>query len=61
MLSLLREGLRAVEALPSVNTEGHFEEWRVLFQRADLTPKELRLLEHMARKMKQGTRRPDAS
>jgi len=61
MLSLLREGLRAVEALPSVNTEGHFEEWRALFQRADLTPKELRLLEHMARKMKQGARRPDAS
>jgi TrmH family RNA methyltransferase len=59
MLLLLREGLRAIEALPTVNTEGHFEEWRGLFQRADLTPKEVRLLEHMARKMKQSTRAPD--
>jgi tRNA C32,U32 (ribose-2'-O)-methylase TrmJ len=59
MLVLLREGLRAIAALPAVNTEGHFEEWRTLFQRADLTPKELRLLEHMARKMKQSPRPPD--
>jgi len=60
MLALLRQGLRAIEALPAVNTEGRFEEWRALFQRADLTPKEVRLLEHMARKMKQSTR-PSAS
>jgi TrmH family RNA methyltransferase len=53
MLALLREGLRAVEALPAANSEGRFEEWRALFQRADLTPREVRLLEHMARKMKQ--------
>jgi len=59
MLVLLREGLRAIEALPAVNTEGRFEEWRTLFQRADLTPKEVRLLEHMARKMKQSGRAPD--
>jgi TrmH family RNA methyltransferase len=59
MLALLREGLRAVEALPSLNTEGHFEEWRALFQRADLTAKEVRLLEHMARKMKQSAPPPD--
>jgi TrmH family RNA methyltransferase len=52
MLALLREGLRAIEALPAVNTEHHFEPWRALFQRADLTPKEVRLLEHMARKMR---------
>jgi tRNA C32,U32 (ribose-2'-O)-methylase TrmJ len=52
MLALLREGLRAVGALPAANTEGYFEEWRALFQRGDLTPKEVRLLEHMARKMK---------
>ena len=51
MLGLLREGLRAIEALPGVNTDGYFLEWRALFQRADLTPKEVRLLEHMARKM----------
>ena len=52
MLALLREGLRAIEALPAVNAEGAFEQWRALFLRADLTPKEVRLLEHMARKMK---------
>ena len=57
LLALLREGLRAIEALPTENTEGYVEEWRALFQRADLTPKELRLLEHMARKM---ARRGDA-
>jgi tRNA/rRNA methyltransferase len=53
MLGLLKEGLRAIEALPAENSEGYFQEWRALFQRADLTPKELRLLEHMARKMAQ--------
>lgn len=52
MLALLREGLRAIDALPAMNTDGYFQEWRALFQRADLTPKEVRLLEHMARKMK---------
>ena len=55
MLALLREGLRAIEALPAVNAEGAFEEWRALFQRAALTPREARLLEHMARKMKAAT------
>lgn len=52
MLALLREGLLALQALPRENTEADFLEWRNLFQRADLTPKEIRLLEHMARKMK---------
>ncbi len=51
MLGLLRTGLRAVDALPATNTEGYFREWRALFERVDLTPKEVRLLEHMARKM----------
>jgi tRNA/rRNA methyltransferase len=51
MLDLLRAGLLAIEALPGTNTEGYFREWRGLFERADLTPKEVRLLEHMARKM----------
>jgi TrmH family RNA methyltransferase len=53
MLGLLRDGLVAVEALPSVNTDGYFADWRALFQRADLTPREVRLLEHAARKMAQ--------
>ena len=51
MLALLREGLLAIGALPPANTDGFFGEWRALFQRADLTAKEVRLLEHMARKM----------
>jgi tRNA/rRNA methyltransferase len=51
MLSLLCEGLRAVEALPKANVERSFREWRALFARTELTPKEVRLLEHMARKM----------
>jgi TrmH family RNA methyltransferase len=51
LLALLREGLLAVEALPPTNTDGYFAEWRALVQRTDLTAKELKLLEHMARKM----------
>jgi TrmH family RNA methyltransferase len=51
MLELLRAGLRRIEALPARNTDGYFREWEALFLRADLTPKEVRLLEHMARKM----------
>ena len=54
MLGLLRTGLRSIEALPARNTDGYFREWEALFLRADLTPKEVRLLEHMARKMVQG-------
>jgi tRNA/rRNA methyltransferase len=54
MLALLREGLLAIEALPAVGSDGYFLEWRALFARADLTPKQVRLLEHMARKMKRG-------
>jgi TrmH family RNA methyltransferase len=53
LLARLREGLVAIEALPRVNTEGYFADWRALVQRADLTAKELKLLEHMARKMGQ--------
>jgi TrmH family RNA methyltransferase len=53
MLGLLREGLLSLRALPLRNTDGHFERWRALLQRADLTPKEVRLLEHAARRMVQ--------
>ena len=55
LLELLRDGLLAVGALPAANTEGFFEEWRALFQRADLTPEGGRLLEHLARKMRGGS------
>ncbi len=51
MLRLLHDGLRAIEALPGKETERYFREWRALFQRADLTPGEVGILEHMARKM----------
>jgi tRNA/rRNA methyltransferase len=55
LLALLRDGLLAIGALPAVNTEGYFEDWRALVQRVDLTPRERKLLEHVARKM---ARRP---
>jgi TrmH family RNA methyltransferase len=52
LLALLREGLLAVKALPEVNTDGYFQEWRAFFQRADMSVRELRLLEHLARRLK---------
>jgi tRNA/rRNA methyltransferase len=51
MIARLREGLLAIGALPPVHTDGFFREWRAMFTRADLTPKEVRLLDHLARKM----------
>ncbi len=51
LLALLWEGLLAVGALPRVNSEGYFRDWRTLVHRADVTPRELKLLEHMARQM----------
>jgi tRNA/rRNA methyltransferase len=59
MLGLLREGLRALGALPGANEAGYFAEWRSLFERADLTPKEVGLLEHMARRMRRGGPGPE--
>jgi tRNA/rRNA methyltransferase len=52
LLELLEAGLVATDALPRANRSSYFAEWRALVQRMDLTPKELKLLEHMARKMK---------
>ena len=57
LMDLLREGLLAVEALPERVQGGFFEEWQGIFTRADLTPREVRLLEHMARKMVKAGRR----
>jgi len=51
MLERLRDGLIAIGALPEANTDDHLREWRTLFARADLTPQEVRLLEHLGRKM----------
>jgi len=57
LLTLLREGLLALGALPAANAEGYFREWRALVQRTDVTPRELKLLEHTARKMAQAGER----
>jgi TrmH family RNA methyltransferase len=51
MLALWREGLVRLRAIPEQNTDSYFREWVELFSRADLTPKEVKLLEHVARKM----------
>ena len=53
VLGLLEQGLRAARALPRANTASYFAEWRALVQRIDLTPKELKLLEHLSRKLMQ--------
>ena len=57
LMDLLREGLLAVEALPEPVKGGFFQAWQGIFTRADLTPREVRLLEHMARKMVKAGRR----
>lgn len=51
VLALLEHGLAAVEALPQVQPERAFADWRALVTRLDLTPRELGLLEHLARKL----------
>ena len=56
VLGLLEQGLRAARALPRANTASYFAEWRALVQRIDLTPKELKLVEHLSRKLKPGAR-----
>jgi TrmH family RNA methyltransferase len=58
LLDVLREGLLAIGGLPALRTDGAFREWRALIQRADLTPRELKLLDHMARKMSRVAGRP---
>jgi tRNA/rRNA methyltransferase len=57
LLLLLRQGLLAIEALPTANTDGYFREWQAMIARADLTPTEVRLLEHMSRKMEKAGRK----
>jgi tRNA/rRNA methyltransferase len=60
-LAHFRKGLEAVEALPPTHEDNAFEQWRSLFLRADLTPREVRLLEHLARKMIQSRQRATAA
>lgn len=56
-LALLRPGLEAIDALPPTHEDNAFALWRNLVMRADLTPREVHLLEHLARKMEQAARR----
>ena len=51
MLERLREGMVAIGAVPEIDGEGFVREWEALFARVDLTPREVRLLEHLGRKM----------
>jgi tRNA/rRNA methyltransferase len=51
LLDLLHAGLLGVRALPPRDPDGSFDKWERLVFRADLTPGEVRLLEHMARRM----------
>jgi tRNA/rRNA methyltransferase len=51
MRARLREGMIAIGAVPEIDGEGYMREWEALFARADLTPREVRLLEHLGRKM----------
>jgi tRNA/rRNA methyltransferase len=56
VLGLLEQGLSAVGALPRTNTTSRFAEWRALVQRAPLTPRELKLVEQLSRKLRPGSR-----
>jgi len=57
LLGLLQDGLRAIQALPAGNAEACFQDWRALVQRCELGVRELRLIEHAARKMRLAARR----
>jgi len=46
-----KERLLGLGALPAHNAEGYFRDWRAMIQRSDLSPRELKILEHAARKM----------
>jgi tRNA/rRNA methyltransferase len=51
LLELLEPGLRAVGAVPPRNAEAHLRDWTALVHRAPLTPREVKLLAHLARKL----------
>ena len=59
VLGLLRAGLLSVGALPAQNSDGYFREWRAMLHRAPLTPRQIELLEHLARKL--GARGPSVA
>ena len=51
LLELLQTGLRAVGAVPPRNAGAHLRDWTALVHRAPLTPREVKLLAHLARKL----------
>jgi TrmH family RNA methyltransferase len=51
LLVSLEAGLHAIQALPRTHAGSAFAEWRALVQRLDLSPSELELVEHLARKL----------
>jgi TrmH family RNA methyltransferase len=51
VLALLEPGLVEASVLPRTNTASYFAGWRALLHRIDLTPQELGLLEHLARRL----------
>jgi len=60
-LALLFRGLRALRALSDPQRNAYARVWRGLLQRMDLSPRELRLIAHMARKMGAGADAPEES
>ena len=50
-LSKLKEAFLEIGFLPSQNPEARFVEWRELFGRAGLTPREVKLLLALARRI----------
>jgi TrmH family RNA methyltransferase len=50
-MSLLRQALVQIGALPDRKTGHFFRGWEAMLRRADLAPRELALIEHMARRM----------
>ena len=60
LLTAWRTALEAIEALPLTNPDGAFAAWRALLLRTDLTPREVGLFEHIARKMVQHAARAAA-
>ena len=51
LFSLWTRGLQRVGALPVANPAPSLRDWHRLLSRMDLTPRDLRLLQHAARKM----------
>jgi TrmH family RNA methyltransferase len=56
LLKILVDGLESIRALSREGPERYLREWEGMIQRLELTPREVRLLEHAARKMSRAGR-----